>query len=611
MLSPALPVSPEVFDPALSENARMFLIGVDRYDNFPAQPVVGANNSIVSWMIQGLRMGISPHGNTVALDATREEVAQIASEVLKSADISEAVRNYAETQLAGWGAAAKTREARWDDWELGQPRLTGTLDALLSVGNHMQNWKRDTRLLFVFCGHGAISQGRLALCMQDAIAADSAAAKTPEARIDALRQSNGAPRFVGPIDLAELDVAIRLARTKGALNELLDLMETPGRYLPLRDIIANLRRLTSKPVSKPAFGGAITPIHLMLALGGVDERVTCVLDACSSGGLGGELQGATVAHDWLRLGLRCRILSSGQRDQRSAEAAFGDRRYTAATWALTTVLSRWTSVPDGPAYAVGITNGNLVLRANLLLEALSFNQQLGLSAPDPASPDARHAADLPFFGLSDKTRTWVDPSRAAGGIQISSDGANVSLWEVRKAGGLKAALLAVQAGAGSFTINGKTYQAGRLYVIGPTSCANDLKEGGFDLVMRLWTPSAEAPNPPQGMVDALNALSNAILANVSAWGDETTYNGPASPPNFTSCMNTQNTRKIWIKWSTNPSPTLIFVIKPSGTPPTLTSYVSPEFKATTQGGAAQLNSFQVDSNTGFSASCLTHAISLG
>ena len=102
-------------------------------------------------------MGISPHGNTVALDATREEVAQIASEVLKSADISEAVRNYAETQLAGWGAAAKTREARWDDWELGQPRLTSTLDALLSVGNHMQSWKRDTRLLFVFCGHGAIA----------------------------------------------------------------------------------------------------------------------------------------------------------------------------------------------------------------------------------------------------------------------------------------------------------------------------------------------------------------------------------------------------------------------------------------------------------------------
>lgn len=546
------------FNQELSENARLFLVGVKTYDHFSAEPVASAHNNVVSWLIQGLRMGISPHGNHVHLDLKPEEIQQIASDVLVSADLTERVRQYARIQIDAW---TKKLEAgsRWDDWGLSSPTFSSILGNLLDHANHVQG-SPDRRLLVVFCGHGALSQGRFVLCPRDAVPADARTVRTNEERQDDLLRGHTEHKDA----LTEM---FRLADKRGATAELLDLLEASpipfqgGLCLSLQGIAKNLRRLPKlgPKLPEPSYLNVITPVHLLLALGGMDERVTFVLDACHSGGLQDTLQGSQTAHDWTALGLESRVVSASQKSQRAAEATLGDRRYSAATWALTRVLSRWEPVEDGPAYAMGITNGNLVNRANMLLDALSFNQQITLSAPDRGR---RRAADLPFFGLRASTETTVDPNADSQGIQLSAGGTQVWAWTIKDGSGTTLCwFLAPGSGLTQGWNSNGTYYGGGLNVFTTKAKVNAIAGlSSFSMTMYAWNafdPQGNSVPPPTALQFATAQQCGCVFMQGSGDNAETEYTGAPSATGLFSYLKSGGTKTVYLQFlasdSSNPA----------------------------------------------------------
>jgi hypothetical protein len=554
---------PPTFDDAARDNLRVLLFGVDAYTNFPDNAVKSATNNVMAWLLQAMRMGVSPVGNAVALGRPAAEVQASAREVIATADLARPVRDAASQLIATWLSG---RDA------LLPPTFASLLRGVITLGNHL-NYSATTRMLFVFSGHGALSQGRFVLCPSDA---EEAKAARPTKKLQGdlerltarLTQALAGSTEAGANAKRVAEVVATMRRmgedalAKGVLAELVDVLAVPVGDIEVRRwptfaslamiefVGKNLERVPEQPTrpSPLTFANVVNPIHLMLCLGATDSRVTMVLDACHSGGLGTSLQGSEVAHDWTDLGLRCRILSSGHKTQRSAESSFGERRYAAATWALTRVLSRWENVKDGPAYAMGITNGNLVLRANMLLDALSFNQQISLSAPAPTTPADRSAADMPFMGIDPATRTYVDPNVEAGGIQLSSGSENITIWKVLQGGTLKAALMAVGAAAGDWTYAGKTYQQGKLYLFTTPLNVGALAGQSFSMDMVVWHKTADPI--PQGFAGPLDAFGNKANTVVSAWGDgqEVAYNGngPAASGNYASFQGMGKT--VWMKW---------------------------------------------------------------
>ncbi len=576
------------FVDALSEHSRLFLVGVENYDNFPSHPVKSATNNVVAWLIQAMRMGISPFGNPIAHDASRARLREIAREVVANADLSEQVRGRVNGIVKGWLSDPS-----------GQSLMRPTFHNLLRgvcMGWHLCCFPQS-RMLMVFSGHGALSGDHVVLCPSDA-------ESTPQPRSEAslcaaitrwIRQVERAPLVVGEgVDAGAVVNGTRevledlrsAAMEKAVLAEVVDILAVPigdmvsGRYRAevllnqIRFIWANLDLVPDqRGAAPPDFGRVINPVHMVLGLGPSAERVTVVLDACHSGGLGADLTGSDVTHNWIRdFGLRCRILSSSQKAQLSAEATVGDRRYSAATWALTSVLSRWKAVEELPAYAMGISNGNLVLRANLLLDALSFNQKIGLSAPRP-EPGHRAAADLPFMGHRAETLTHVDPNSDADGIQLASDDNTLTSWEIRLVDGtLKAVLLAVGQSVASppvcAPVGSQALVAGKLYVLGMSDAAASLAGQSFNLKMFKYDVNASAW--PSGSVLASPPTGLALRQTVNAQGDEEAYDttGPKSVAGgggYASYQKPGGGRTIWMKWvaAAGAAPArLIFVLAP-------------------------------------------------
>lgn len=552
------------FDPRLCENARMLLIGVKRYDHFAGQDVASAHNNIIAWMIQLMRMGMSPHGNAVHLDTTTEELTKIVDGVLFEADLDAEVRKQITTITDAW-LGKKGATTRWDDAPTVVPTFARVLISLVDLANHL-HWIAGQhasnpavplrRLLVVFSGHGALSAGRLVLCTSDATKATSPSAADLLKRKQALLAPFSAKASV----LQELFVA---AEQRGALPELLDVLERAAvlehaapnggswLYLDLPTILRNLRQLPKVQAAPEAdYVKVITPVHLQLVFGALGQRVTLVLDACHSGGDGQALQGTQSVTDWTRLGLPCRILSASQKAQLAAEATLGERSFSAATWALTHVLSRWQAVQDTDAYAYSVTHGNLLLRANMLLEALSFNQQLSLSAP----PDARQrVSDLPFFGQYASTKTTVDPNADANGIQLDSDSPRV--WEITKGGALKAVL---------FVTTPTAPGVHQLYVLGDDGSADSLQ--GSACSMRMIAAHADNVSAELSWYNSNAGVNFRQLAcTPAAPGSEPAYPTNPTPPATPAYVSAQygSNRKVWMRWlpstSTNKG-ALVFVL---------------------------------------------------
>ena len=541
-LCPTQTDAPAPFLEALCANSRMFLVGVERYTRIAARPVHSARNNIAAWVIQALRMGISPHGNHVLVDSSRREIRQTITEVLVESDLSADARSRGRVVTDGW-RSVKGEDARYDDWSVVRPTFKNVLRYLVEVANHLQ-WKLDghrrdpsqpcTRLLFVFSGHGALSQGRFVLCPSDAELACARPAASVEGRKRWLLRAH-------PEAEAALKEAFEVAEDRGACAELLDVLEASGvpfdprLSLTVAALTRNLRALPAPDASLPAptYTAVLTAIHLQLILGDLGSLVTMVVDACHSGGGADALQGSAAISDWTKLGLPCRVISASRKHEIAAEATLGQRRFSAATWALTSVLSRWEAIEDEHAYAVGISHGNLLMRANLLLDALSLNQRLSLSAP----ASERRVADLPFFGQSASTLTTVDPNADADGIQLDSDSPRV--WEIRKGGLLRAALMVC--------VN-RSDSPNMLYVFGDASTAADLQGAAF--TMRMVTAHVNNPAAELSWYQANGAPSFKVLASTQA-APATEQPYPTNPAPSTSgyvSYQHQSARRVWMRW---------------------------------------------------------------
>jgi hypothetical protein len=262
-------------------------------------------------------------------------------------------------------------------------------------------------------------------------------------------------------------------------------------------------------------------VHLQLALGEHARRTTLVLDACNSGGLGQGLEGSMEGHAWSRAGLQARIFSAASAGQVAAETRIGGRRQGAATWALTTVLSRWNPVPDGEgnaeAAAINLRNGDLVYRANQLLSSLAFRQQVSLHAPAPRGLEPA-AADMPFFGLDRRTRTVVDPTADNDSIQISSDTPGIAAaWLVKQSGAVKAVMVAIPSGSSwTYPSGGTTYGSNTLSIRTNSTAAGDLADAAFNLEMYTWALAGSAPTQ---VTSALDAFATGSLKTMPAASD--------------------------------------------------------------------------------------------
>jgi len=532
------------FDPKLCDNARMLLIGVKRYEHFNGQDVNSAHNNLMAWMVQLMRMGMSPHGNAVHIDATSQELAAIVDDVLLEADLNDRVREQIRIQTDQW-LGRTNKDARWDDNATRAPTFANLLISMVDLANHL-HWieglrKNDPRqasrrLMMVFSGHGALSAGRFVICPSDAAAIGSVRASDPAARKQALLKSLAAQATV----VKDMFTA---AEQRNALSELLDVLERAAvleswkeLYLDLPTILRNLRQIPKQTAVRADLVNVITPVHVQLVFGALGERVTLVLDACHSGGDGAALQGSAATSEWTRLGVPCRIISASQKSQLAAEATLGERRYSAATWALTHVLSRWEAVTEVDGYAMGITHGNLLLRANMLLEALSFNQQLSLSSP----PSRRRTADMPFFGQHASTETTVDPNADAGGIQLDSDTPRV--WEISVSGTLRAVL---------YVNTPASPAVDTLSVFGDDNTGNNLQGSAFSMRMVAAHTSTNVPADELAWYNQNRSVSFRQLANVTAApSSEPAYPTNPAPPSTPAYVSYQygSARKVWMRW---------------------------------------------------------------
>lgn len=583
-------------DAALQENSRIYPIGVSRYDAFPNVPVRSATRAAFCWLLQGLRVGISPYSNPLAVEEANASTFQtMLAELLNQSELSTAEKQGLQAVLQGASAG----------WNLNPPTFHTLLSDLIFLGNHLE-WNKKCRLLVPFIGHGTLCQGRMVLCPSDTQPNPTIATNRAEALIKAVENRNidwGTQFRV----LAHQMLGI--AAQKGILAEVLDVLAVSSETLGTRyagPVILDMVRFHKKNLERipnlgkrtpPEWGNVISPIHWMLIFGPHDARVTLILDACHAGGPSDTLQGSQSAHDWTRLGVGSRIYSASQKAQQAAETRLGDRRLPVATWALTTVLSRWEAVADGPAYAVGIRNGDLVLRANLLLEALSFTQQISLHAP--VSKIA--ASDMPFFGLYPETRTTTDPTTTSDGIQLSSDTPgitnHISLWQIRQAGILKASLLAIGSNAAAWSHNNKTYYPNKLYIFSTVENVQQLaNHPGFTMSMVDWNGSGTPPTP---LLMGIDTFGNAPLKEVLASGDpgEQSYAGPPNPGGVVAWQGSG--RKVYLRWvaPNNDHGKLHFISK-AGFP-----YNPGDF-------AADGMNFVLDNNPGFSNTCMAHLIVL-
>lgn len=557
--------TPPVLSAALQENARVFAIGVSRYDAWPDRPVRSATANALAWLVVALRMGVTPYGNPLMVEDAGDRAALAARlrTTLEETDMEESERQGLRELLAD---VEQTDEMGWN---VARPEYAEILHALILLGNHL-DYSPTCRLLVTWSGHGAIDRGTLVLCPSDTVPSPTApSAAELQARLGeatrALTARGGKdPIFATAIKL--LQTIGKEATRKGVLAELLDVVKGPLAQMGTRygaDVILDLLRFVGRnlgrvPVqsrtAKAAFGRVLTPVHLMLALGEHDRRVTLVLDACHSGGPSDTLQGSLAGHTWTNAGLRCRIMSASQGAQLAAEARIGDRRYSVATWALTQVLSRWQRVEDGPAYALGIRNGELVHRANLLLSALSFRQQISLHATPP-EPGCAAASDMPFFGLEPTTRTVVDPDASSDGIQLSGGTDNVTIWTITQGGALRAVLLAVGSAAPEWTFawpSGqptvtRLYKQNKLYVFTSTGNVQLLAGSAFNVVQNTWNGQG---TPPPSFTNPIGAFANTPLCSVLASGDpgERAYQGPANPGGTFSYQLNAGSKVVYLRW---------------------------------------------------------------
>lgn len=521
--------------PPPSDALHVFAIGVSTYRDPEIRTVRSATDSALAWMLQGLRSNAAARANHLLVEEASQpsELKEHLRSLLDLYGLSESERSGINTALEQLSGARRA-------WEVLQPTAKAILRSLVLTGNNVRKGgEKDRRLLVTFAGHGAVSQGELCLCASDTVMNATAASaealtkryQSMRARLTAQQAAPRPDRIEGDwagrwgTCVSALDGAWKAAPRYGAQREVIEVFEVlvelqltsyslwPEVIGPI--MVAAKRNLLDLPenptrVAVP-LGNVLTMLHFQLILGDVADRVTLVLDACHAGGPGDALQGSVASHAWINGGFGCRIISASESGALAVEARLGEDTHSVATWALTRVLSRWKPVRDGTnGWAVGIRNGELVHRANLLCQALSFRQQLSLHAPRPKR-GLPLAADMPFCGLHASTRTTTEPDEDAGSIQLSAGNADLWSWVIKVGSDVRGVfILPGQGVAQSWTYNGRSYAPGYLSVFSTKAHVELVADATQIVVTKYHWPafvSGAAQPPPAEVASALGGYS--------------------------------------------------------------------------------------------------------
>jgi caspase domain-containing protein len=169
------------------------------------------------------------------------------------------------------------------------------------------------------------------------------------------------------------------------------------------------------------------------------DNLTVVLDCCfaaassrrgalrvtslTPGGTGAAAGAAIEA----RREIGNRVFCASARDESSAQAVLGGRWHGAFTWAFTRALEQWKSAPSGQFHKSTMSHVELLFRARMLLEALSFPQHPVLIDRIGNLPVFHHDSDA-----AEDTSAEPDAVRREGQIDPST---GFAAYEIADASG--------------------------------------------------------------------------------------------------------------------------------------------------------------------------------
>jgi hypothetical protein len=263
------------------------------------------------------------------------------------------------------------------------------------------------------------------------------------------------------------------------------------------------------------------------------DNLTVVLDCCFASAGAGQGDKATRVSTltpgadgatFTGAEIGSRVFCAAGRDEQAYQAMLGGRWQGAFSWAFTRALEQWKTAPSGQYKKSTVSHIELLFRARMLLEALSFPQH-------PVLVD--HIGNLPVFqhdsDATDDTSAEPDAKRVGG--QMDPGNKDVRIYTFTDAVGAVAAQVWVPAATG--TLNGTTYYQGSEYWQGvATSLPNSQLTVTWE--DHYWSDSM-FPTP---------LTHSFTMTRTPNWTTQNYTYLPAAPNRFVS-----NTTKIALFWN--------------------------------------------------------------
>lgn len=284
---------------------------------------------------------------------------------------------------------------------------------------------------------------------------------------------------------------------------------------------------------------AIAVSKLAALLGPAGQQVTTVLDCCYSGSaskapagedeprvmsLGRGVVPNSVTEEALRVSGR--VLAASGPQELTQQSRFMGQWHGAFSWALTSAMGQWKSVPDGAGRRLDGSYGALCAQAATLLGALSFT-----STPVVKGPS--NVRDLAVLQRGD---TPVETAEAPDGkrcqVQLDPGGGMYRWYTLRDASGHLVANVLVT-GASGGTLNHITYSANTEYWYNVNAAFYDNLSASITFT---WTDYATWSSGP----------------NVGTFSFQTPRNPStsiAAAPSTSTRMFVSNTLNVTLYWS--------------------------------------------------------------
>ncbi len=257
---------------------------------------------------------------------------------------------------------------------------------------------------------------------------------------------------------------------------------------------------------------------------GAAESLTVMLDCCHAAGEvgvdplrrgGASLTGRARASSVVaRVGVE-RVIAASSPGGTSWQSVFDGVAHGALCWAVRVASDQWRVVADGGANRLTVSYGELVERAQALLDALSFEQRIAFIAGEGA-------ASLPAFHRGahyEGPAPSREPDRARHGGQLDPDQHDFALYVLRARFANKtdfvtvATLLSTRTASKDFSPN---FDAGMEYVEYASGCS--------------WPPKDANGDPPEALRFEGSALSWGQTPPIAPGSPTIGANAPAWAP---------------------------------------------------------------------------------